>query len=173
MNAPAIHLKAKFIELPDALFKQLKNSVEWDERMKARKTASYGVAYNYSQITYPASAMLPELEEICGQLEKELGFHPNNCLLNYYQDGNSSMGFHSDSSEELEAGTGVAIVSLGSVRAITYRSKSDKSIQVEYQLPSGSLLYMSEQVQQDWLHAVLKSAEMGERISLTFRSIVK
>jgi alkylated DNA repair dioxygenase AlkB len=173
MSTPPIEIKAAFIGAADVLFEWLKNSVEWDKRMRARKTASYGVAYNYSQITYQAKEMLPELEGICGRIEQELGFRPNNCLLNYYPDGGASMGFHSDSSEELEAGTGVAIVSLGSVRAMTYRKKDDKSVQMEYPLASGSLLYMPDEVQQQWLHAVLKSEKVGARISLTFRSIVK
>ncbi|WP_219011673.1 hypothetical protein [Aquimarina litoralis] len=40
-----------FIDKPTALFDLLKSNVIWDERMSARKTASYGKAYNYSQIT--------------------------------------------------------------------------------------------------------------------------
>ncbi len=172
MNPPPLQLKADFIASPDALFGWAKGSVAWDERMKARKTASFGVAYNYSQITYPASPMPPELEAVCDRIAQEIGFRPNNCLLNHYPDGLSSMGFHSDSSEALRAGTGVAIVSLGGVRVITYRSKQDRSVQFEYPLPGGSLLYMPEEVQQDWLHAVLPSAGAAERISLSFRDIV-
>ena len=42
-----------FIDNPTELFNKLKKNVEWDERMSARKTASYGKAYNYSQISYP------------------------------------------------------------------------------------------------------------------------
>ena len=64
MKAPPIQLTTAFIDAADVLFKCLKRSVDWDERMKARKTASYGVAYNYSQLTYPEKAMLPELEEM-------------------------------------------------------------------------------------------------------------
>lgn len=35
---------ADFIKTPDVLFEFLKNNVAWDERMSARKTASYGEA---------------------------------------------------------------------------------------------------------------------------------
>jgi alkylated DNA repair dioxygenase AlkB len=102
-----------------------------------------------------------------------LGFVPNNCLLNFYEDGNSSMGFHSDSSEELESGTGVAIVSLGSVRNLVFRSKVDKSVEYAYPLQPGSLVYMTKEVQDHWLHAIPKLVGAGPRISLTFRSIIK
>jgi alkylated DNA repair dioxygenase AlkB len=173
MNTPAIQLIEKYLNGSGDLFQDLKHSVVWDERMKARKTASFGVSYDYSQITYPEIPMPAKLQAICEKLEGALGFLPNNCLLNYYEDGLSSMGFHSDSSEELAPGTGVAIVSLGAVRTITFRSKADKSVEFNYPLQSGSLLYMTKQIQDHWLHSIPKSVNAGERISLTFRAIVK
>lgn len=173
MTAPPIILKEGFIPKPDALFTHLVSSVTWDERMRARKTASFGVAYDYSQMVYPAAPMPAELDEICGMIADALGFRPNNSLLNYYPDGESSMGFHSDSSEELTPGTGVAIVSLGAERAMAYRLKSDKTVQTTVMLRSGSLLFMSDLMQQDWLHAIPKAPGSSPRISVTFRSIVK
>lgn len=100
-----------FIPEPDALFEQLKHSVLWDERMRARKTASFGVPYDYSQISYPAVPMPEALGQLCPAIERLLGFAPNNCLLNFYPDGQSSMGFHSDANEQLIAGTGVVVIS--------------------------------------------------------------
>ncbi|MFM9927026.1 alpha-ketoglutarate-dependent dioxygenase AlkB [Variovorax sp. H27-G14] len=173
MNGPPLHLDSAFVASPDALFEWLGAAVTWDERMKARKTASFGVPYNYSQIAYEPVPMPAELDALCGQIEAKLGFRPNNCLLNHYVDGASSMGFHSDSSEALAPGTGVAIVSVGSTRTITYRSKADSAVRFDYPLPHGSLLYMSDAVQQEWLHAIPKADSVGERISLTFRAILK
>lgn len=170
---PPILLQAGFLADPAALFTHLRDTVAWDERMRARKTASFGVSYDYSQIDYPETPMLPSLEPVCRSIETVLGFHPNNCLLNYYLDGSSSMGFHSDSSEELAPGSGVAIVSLGAERPIVYRSKADKSREFSYPLAAGSLLYMSQEMQADWLHAIPKLEGCGERISLTFRHILK
>ena len=173
MSAPDIHLNPAFIAAPGDLFAWLKTAIVWDERMKARKTASFGVSYDYSQISYDPVPMAPELIAICARIDTALGFRPNNCLLNYYPDGNSSMGFHSDSTDELAPGTGVAIVSVGSVRSIAFRNKLDRTVQFDYALENGSLLCMSQQIQQDWLHAIPKAAGAGERISLTFRDIVK
>jgi alkylated DNA repair dioxygenase AlkB len=173
MNAPDIYLNPAFIAAPGMLFEWLKSAITWDERMKARKTASFGVSYDYSQISYDPVPMPPELDDLCARVEKELGFRPNNCLLNFYPDGNSSMGFHSDTTAELAPGTGVAIVSVGSVRSIAFRNKADRSVQFDYPLEDGSLLHMSQPIQQDWLHAIPKMVCAGERISLTFRAIVK
>jgi alkylated DNA repair dioxygenase AlkB len=171
MNDPEIYWKHAFVNEHEALFLYLKNHVEWDERMQARKTASYGVAYNYSQISYVATSMPVILQTLCVAIEGDLGFLPNNCLLNFYPDGSSSMGFHSDSTEELAPATGVAIISLGSLRHIAFRNKAERNLEFRYPLLAGSLLYLSDEIQQTWLHAIPKEPEAGERISLTFRKI--
>lgn len=169
--APAIELISEFISNPEGLLAWVMAKVEWDDRMRARKTASFGVSYNYSQIAYAATVMPPELDAICLKINATLGFYPNNCLMNYYTDNRSSMGFHSDNIEELVAGTGVAIVSLGSERTIAYRNKADPEVRFDYPLPHGSLLYMSDDIQREWVHAIPKSDVPGERISLTFRKL--
>jgi len=173
MIGPPIQLDPAFVASPDALLEWLRSAVAWDERMRARKTASFGVPYDYSQMAYEAVPIPSELAVLCGRIEARLGFRPNNCLLNHYADGTSSMGFHSDDTTALAPATGVAIVSIGATRSIAYRSKADSSLRFDYPLPHGSLLYMSDAVQRDWLHAIPKTEGVGERISLTFRSILK
>lgn len=170
---PDIVLVSAFVPEAERLFQQLMQSVQWDERLRARKTASFGVSYDYSGMTYPEVEMPQELAEVGRLINRRLGFEPNNCLLNYYPDGASSMGFHSDSTGELAAGTGVAIVSLGSEREMLFRYKLDRSHEVGRTLEAGSLLYMTGLFQAEWLHAIPKSPSSGARISLTFRRIVK
>ena len=172
IEEPKIKLVSNFIGNSNQLFDRIKNSVVWDERMRSRKTASYGVAYNYSGMTYSAVDMLDALIPLCDRIKKQIGFLPNNCLLNYYADGNSTMGYHSDKISELKAGTGVAIISLGAARYIYYRNKRDRASEYKYLLNSGDLLYMNDEIQQQWLHAIPKQLEAGERISLTFRHIL-
>ncbi|ABW29896.1 alpha-ketoglutarate-dependent dioxygenase AlkB [Acaryochloris marina] len=169
---PDIDLRKAFWPNHQDLFFKLCSTVVWDVRMKARRTASFGVAYNYSQITYLKTEMHPELLPLCAAVLESLGFTPNNCLLNFYTDGSSSMGFHSDTAEELSPGTGVATLSLRATRTITYKHKQARETQYSYSLESGDLLYMSNEVQIDWLHGILKEAQAGPRISVTFRSII-
>jgi len=171
MPEPELLQQANFISDPDALYQTLVSEVSWEEHIKARKTASFGEAYNYSRITYDVKPMHPLLVPIVDKLEQIIGFRPNNCLLNFYEGGDSSMGYHSDSTEELAHGTGVAIVSLGAKRNITFRSIVDSEEKYHYPLQSGSLLYMSQQIQHEWKHAILKQPEAGGRISLTFRQL--
>ncbi len=138
MSGPELLIEENFIPNPRELYAQLVRDVGWDERMRARKTAGFGAAYNYSGMTYAAVPMHPLLIPVVDRLEQKLGFRPNNCLLNYYLDGDSTMGFHSDSEEEIAPGSGVSIVSLGAERGITFRSKRDKQVEYSYPLKSGS-----------------------------------
>lgn len=111
-------------------------------------------------------ALLPVRERVA----VEVGFEPNNCLANFYPTGDSTMGFHSDSTAELEPGTGIAVVSLGAERTITFRRIADKTVTESYRLLSGSLLWMCPEMQAEWLHAILAdSTTSAGRISLTFR----
>jgi len=160
-----------FIENPTALFNFLKTTVKWDERMTARKTASFGKAYNYSQINYPYQAFLPELEAIIKKLKPVIGFEPNNCLINYYLDGKSKMGFHSDQTDILEADTGIAIVSIGEQRELKFRNIENPDVFMSYELTAGSLVYMTQDIQKYWQHAIPKTDTENGRISLTFREI--
>jgi alkylated DNA repair dioxygenase AlkB len=154
------------------LFGELLAGIRWDERMKARKTACFGQTYDDSGVDYQVVPMHPLLEPLCEAIERQLGFRPTNCLLNHYETGRSSMGFHSDATHNLAHGTGVAIVSLGAERNLTFRSKADPDLLIDYPLPHGSLFYMTQLTQEYWTHAVKKTETDDARISLTFRHIL-
>ncbi|QOW44867.1 MULTISPECIES: alpha-ketoglutarate-dependent dioxygenase AlkB [Acinetobacter] len=161
-----------FIEDPQKLFEVLSHKIVWDSRMTARKTASFGKAYNYSQMSYPEVTFLEELKPLIVQIENVLGFEPNNCLINFYENGQARMGWHSDQTDILYPETGVAIVSLGSERILKFRKIGNPEITKEYLLASGSLLYMTQSVQKEWQHAIPKHETDQARMSLTFRKIL-
>ncbi len=161
-----------FIEDPRTLYELLINTTAWDERMTARKTASFGKAYNYSQIAYHYQPFPAEIELINKKLVPVIGFEPNNCLVNYYMDGKSKMGYHSDQTDILEAGTGIAIASLGETRVLKFRNIADPETFLSYTLTSGSLVYMTQEIQAEWQHAIPKSDTDNGRLSLTFRRMV-
>jgi alkylated DNA repair dioxygenase AlkB len=161
----------KFLDNPDLLFQFFKENVVWDERMAVRKTASFGMAYNYSQISYPFKEMPSELKKICNKVKDVIGFEPNNCLINYYLDGKSKMGFHSDQTDILEENTGIVIVSLGETRILRFRRINNNEEVRDFELPSGSLIYMTQKVQNDWQHSIPKSDTENGRMSLTLRRI--
>jgi len=160
-----------FIDKPSILFEKLKSAVDWDERMNARKTASFGKAYNYSQMSYPFQEFPDDLVSIIDSIKRTLNFEPNNCLINYYLDGKSKMGFHSDQTDILHEGTGVAIISVGETRTLRFRNIEHRELITDFQLPSGSLIYMTNEVQDEWQHSIPKSDTDNGRMSLTFRKI--
>lgn len=160
-----------FIDNPNNLFNFLTNAINWDSRMSARKTASFGKAYNYSQIDYPYQDFIPELEHIIEKIETVIGFRPNNCLINYYQDGKSKMGYHSDQTDILESNTGIAIVSVGETRVLKFRNITNPDQFLSYELTAGSLIYMTQEIQSIWQHSIPKTDTENGRISLTFRRI--
>lgn len=160
-----------FLSGADDLFTYLQTAANWDESMAARKTASYGVAYNYSQISYPFKEMPLVLEKICLNIKESIGFQPNNCLINYYLNGNSKMGYHSDQIDILEDNTGVVIVSLGETRVLRFREIDNIENIIDYDLPSGSLIYMTQEVQTLWQHSIPKADTNHGRMSLTFRKM--
>ncbi|MCB1052518.1 MAG: alpha-ketoglutarate-dependent dioxygenase AlkB [Acidobacteria bacterium] len=168
---PTLIWRYEFVPDPDRLLAFLQNEVDWDKRMRARLTASYGLPYNYSGIVYPQTEVPTWLQSLCDAVAEVTGFQPNNCLLNYYPDGGSSMGYHSDANEQLSPGTGVAILSLGAERNFQFRRKDQPDRICTYPLRNGSLIYMDDQVQQHWLHAIPKITESGPRISISFRHL--
>ncbi|KRD10037.1 hypothetical protein ASE21_09955 [Flavobacterium sp. Root901] len=165
-----------FIEKIDSIdplmFHEIANNTEWDDSMAARKTASYGKPYNYNNMTYAEKKFPAYISELAKIVEERIYFDPNNCLINYYYKSDSKMGFHSDQIDILYENTGIAIFSLGSNRIMKFKNKKDKSISFEVELQSQSLIYMTQNFQNDWLHAILSSSqENNERISITFRKI--
>lgn len=161
-----------FIAPESNLFLVALESLRWDDRMAARRTASCGVAYNYSGISYPDTPIPEFLTTVIREIEAIVGHPINNCLANYYPDGNSSMGFHSDSAERVVPGTTTSVVSLGASRRIVFRRKDDRTKILWLDLPSGSLLIMASSVQNAWKHGLPRVAHAGPRISLTFRHLV-
>lgn len=171
MNEPDLLIEHSFLKNHETLYQNLVDQITWNDAMSARRTASFGKPYDYSQMKYETLSMHPLLADLNQRLIDRLEIPFNNCLLNFYETVNNTMGFHSDDTTHLIPGTGVAIVSLGSMRAITYRSIEDRSVLKDYDLQPGSLLYMDNSVQQHWMHAIRCDRSAGPRISLTWRAI--
>lgn len=153
------------------LFDHLVANIDWVENMKSRKTACFGKPYDYAEQTYEFKPMISVMEDISLLIEKEIGFKPNNCLLNYYPNGKSKMGFHGDTTKMLVPDTGIAIVSLGDNRIMQVRRTKNPTEMYHYILPGGSLFYMSNAMQVDWQHGLPKVVDAAGRISLTFRQM--
>lgn len=163
------------------VFGRLLNETPWRQEsvvvygkrhLQPRLTAWYGEAsYTYSGLRLDPLPWTPLLLAIRTALEAASGRRFNSVLLNRYRDGQDSMGMHSDDEPELGAEPTIASLSYGTARTFVLRHKRNKQT-VRLVLEEGSLLLMSGQLQQNWLHGINKSARaLGERINLTFRYI--
>lgn len=149
----------------------LRDRIDWLGGMRARRTASFGVPYNYSGQQYPACPMPAVIAAIATRVAALAGHPFNNCLCNLYESGDNTMGFHSDSYDGLVQASRIAITSFGATRTLVFRSM-DKTRRIEHVLEHGSLLLMSHATQLAWTHAVVREPSAGLRISATFRRFV-
>lgn len=176
MNLESLHNDIILIEniesINPLLFDEIIKNTNWDDSLLARKTVSYGVPYNYNNMIYTKQKFPKYISDLASKVEKHIGFYPNNCLINYYYESKSKMGFHSDQIDILYENTGIAIFSLGSNRIMKFKHKNDVTLFFEIELRSQSLLYMTQNFQKNWLHAILPATLINsERISITFRKI--
>jgi len=168
-------------------FEALKASIAWKHEkirifgrwiLQPRLTAWYGdqgTDYVYSGLKNSPLPWTEELLVIKAQVEEISASSFNSVLLNYYRDGQDSMGWHQDNETELGKSPSIASLSLGASREFQCRHKFDKSLpKVKCLLENGSLLLMSGSMQEYWQHQIPKTKRtVGERINLTFRSINK
>ena len=108
----------------DVLLAQLSAEIPW-ERPSARlfgrtlpvprRVAWFGAfSYTYSGIVHPAAPMPAAVAALAGRVAAQTGQPYNGVLLNRYDTGQDSMGWHADDDYDAGPHGGVASVSLGS-----------------------------------------------------------
>ncbi|MCL6259069.1 alpha-ketoglutarate-dependent dioxygenase AlkB [Aquiflexum sp. TKW24L] len=168
----------------DKFLNQLKEEVLWRHEpiwmfgkkvMQPRLTALYGnpqIAYGYSGIEMKPLDWSPFLSEIKNRIEDVADTEFTHVLLNYYRDGQDSMGWHRDNEKVLGNNPVIGSVSFGISRDFQLRLYADKSNKRTILLEHGSLLLMKGETQHHWEHQIPKSKTVrGPRVNLTFRKI--
>ena len=140
-----------------------------------RLTAWYGDESSYYQFSgskFTPFKWTPELLKIKARIEPAAGVIFNSVLLNYYRNGNDSVGWHSDDEPELGTNPLIASVNFGQERRFDIRNKADHHLKYSVMLENGSLLIMKGDLQHQWDHQIAKSLKISKpRINLTFRVI--
>lgn len=146
------------------------------EVLQPRLTALYGdkgISYTYSHREMEANVWTSELSILKQMLEKFCDSEFNCVLLNYYRNGNDSMGWHRDNEKSLGVNPTIASLSFGAERLFEFRNYSNKKEKVKITLANGSLLIMKNKTQELYEHQVPKTKKNLEtRINLTFRKIL-
>lgn len=165
-------------------FKELWHQTPWQNDVvtmfgktitTGRKMAWYSdqlKPYTYSKQSHQALPFTEQLHQLRLKIEQYTGASYNACLLNLYQNGTQSMGWHQDNEPEISAQSSIASLSLGAVRPFQFRQiQSGETIKL--MLHHGSLLNMFGETQLFWKHQLPKALKIkNPRINLTFRHMM-
>ena len=167
-----------------AILQQLTTSIRWKQEaikifgrdvMQPRLTAWYGDAgksYSYSGITMHPQPWTDTLLLLKKRVEAVAGTSFNSALLNYYRNGQNSMGWHKDNEKELGHNPVIASLSFGAVRLFKLKHIRDKKQVLSIPLEPGSLLLMQGETQHHWLHQLpIPNVATSPRINIPFRTI--
>lgn len=131
-----------------------------------------GAVYRYSNLVHQPLPWTPLLAQIRARVEAAVGQPLNGVLLNYYRDGQDSMGWHSDDEAELGRNPLIASLNLGGSRRFDLRRKGCSRIEHSLMLNHAALLVMRGPTQHYWQHQVAKTRNRcAPRLNLTFRLI--
>jgi alkylated DNA repair dioxygenase AlkB len=136
--------------------------------------------YRYSGQTLeprPLGALGADGRDLLDRVSRAAAAPFNHVLVNRYRSGQDSMGLHADDEPELGADPVVATLSLGVSRLFVVaprRSRTPGPAKLRLSLEAGSLLVMGGTCQRHYRHGVPRApGAAGERISLTFRQILR
>lgn len=151
-------------------FAALRDEVPW--RGERRRMYDRDVDVPRLHATYRLDGGdLPEaLGEAAERIVQAVGAPFNGAGLNRYRDGRDSVAPHNDHLYEIVEAFPIALLTLGSTRRMTIRSKARPRRTFDVDLEPGSLLLMSYETQLHYDHGIPKTnAPVGERISIAFR----
>ena len=160
----------KILEEAGITLRQNTITVFGKRHMEPRLTAWMGPCYRYSNIQWPEQALSPLILQMIDELQDPCPFSFNAVLINYYRNGQDSMGKHRDNEPEIDQSV-IASVSFGATRLIRFTSPILQR-KIDVSLNHGDLLIMKH-MQERWYHELPKRAGIPHaRLNLTFRRIV-
>jgi alkylated DNA repair dioxygenase AlkB len=134
--------------------------------------ADVGQHYSYSGKSLNLLEWSPTVLALKQKIEVFCDADFNACLLNLYQDGSDSNGWHADNERELGRNPTIASLSFGETRFFDIQHIHTKQ-KLRFPLESGSLLIMGGEMQHFWKHQIPKQKKINQpRVNLTFRKIV-
>ena len=191
LKHPCVYYIPNLLASSDAasIYDELHTSIPWEKTAKINRwVALYEEdptsGYRYRDAPQPETnegvplrlSSIPSLARIKALCEQEYQQQTqesvtfNTCLLNFYEDGQQRIGWHADR-EEIGRTTPIASVSLGATRQFLLRHKLHGATdRASLALESGSVVFMENLCQMEYLHSVPKESDVTEgRINLTFR----
>ncbi|MCY3541659.1 MAG: alpha-ketoglutarate-dependent dioxygenase AlkB [Gammaproteobacteria bacterium] len=132
--------------------------------------SSVSASYKYSGVAHQPQEMPDFVRDLLVEVMRRTGINFNSMLVNLYQDGTQSMGWHADDEPELGPDVTIASLSVGAERELRFRHRYNKDQRLAISLEHGSLLMMYPPLQEYWLHELPKRRSITEpRINFSFR----
>ena len=170
-----VDIRPGWVTGADALFERVAGAVPW----RAERRMMYDRVVDVPRLVcfygegqgLPDPALTAARDALTEYYQPELGEPLCTAGLCLYRDGRDSVAWHGDtigrgSTED----TVVAIVSLGTPRALLLRPRDGGGTVLRHDVGHGDLLVMGGSCQRTWEHAVPKSTRVtGPRISVQFR----
>ena len=152
-----------------ALFDDLSQTLSWTQETMWMYDHTVAVPRLLARFA-PDEPLPGNLAAVKTHVEDVLQARFNGVSVQYYRDGNDSVAWHSDHTEDLIDRAYVALVSLGAVREMQIRSKAKPRKVFSIDLEPGSLLVMGGAAQAQWEHHIPKvHRPVAPRISIALR----
>ncbi len=128
--------------------------------------------YTWSGLEMRPLPWHPLLARIRGAVETATGRRFDSLLINYYRDGDDTVGWHAD--DEPGLGAMIASLSLGAERDFLLRPRAESKGSLSLSLSTGSLLIMAGETQANWQHSLPRRRRIRRpRLNLSFRSFCR
>lgn len=163
------------------LFNGLKSEIDFNQdiitvgehKIKEERKTSWmsdlDYPYKYGEKIMPAKPMTQTVKYIQSVIKQNYGSYYDSVLINYYENGNIGMRYHSDATyDEWEEDT--VVVSFGTDRKLAFREIANYENKTYFEVSSGDMIFMKEGCQKKYQHRVLKDKKISnDRISLVYK----
>jgi nicotinamidase-related amidase/alkylated DNA repair dioxygenase AlkB len=170
--------------LSDNVFQKLKDEISWKEMyhkdlpvarlVSVQGTINDGLTplYRFPNDHYfDLESWTPTMKIIKEIVERRLNHPINHGKIQFYKDGHSYIGPHSDKTLDIAKGSFIINMSFGGTRTFVLKNKVTYE-QQKIRLPHNSILMFGLNTNMKWTHGVPKEADVhDERISIVFRNI--
>lgn len=129
----------------------------------------YGKNYKYSGVMHTSTPIPDDYNELIEYFSNRYDCEYNMMLINWYENGNHYIGFHSDNEKNLNFEAPIITISLGASRNFVIKS-NDKTFKKKIELKNYDVLVMGGTFQKTHLHGIPKQKKIKDpRISITLR----
>jgi len=144
------------------------NNIEIKEERQTCWMSDTDHTYIYGEKTMEPDIMTVNVQNVRNKINDKYGVYYDSVLINYYQNGNVGMRYHSDETYgKWEEDT--VIISFGNTRRLVFREILNYDNKTYFDVSSGDLIYMKDGCQDIYQHRVLKDQGTKDRISLVFK----